>query len=111
MRLASPEVTMNASQELHIARKEGDARSDVHTDAVMLFCVGVVAICFAAPLLLTLPQTLDAAERPVSAWVGPAPDETSQAPFHERYSMQPTSDWADSLDEGELAAWRQRASD
>ena len=100
---------MDIRHRLYLAREGG--ASDTRNDAVILFCVGVVAVCFAAPLLLTLPQTLDAAERPVAASIERAASGASEAPDHERYPVQATSDWVDSLEETELAVWRQRASD
>jgi len=102
---------MDTQHRLRIAHKGAGAGSEVHKGAVMLFCVAVVAVCFAAPLLLTLPKTLDAAERPAPTPVEPASEHAPEAPYHERYPVQGTSDWTDTLEETELAAWRLRSSD
>ena len=105
---------MTNKANLRIAATDASAGAvpDVETGPITVV-VGalLVAVCFAAPLLLTLPQTMDAA-----ASAGPSIREVAvtaapEATFHERYPGQPSVDWTDSLDESSLAEWRMRASD
>ena len=112
---------MDTKYRLHIAPKDTAEKSvpKIQTGGpITLFCAAVIGVCFAAPLLLSLPQTLDAA-------VSPAPpiretmgqtafqDATGGAPeptFHERHPVQATDSWVDTLEESELATWRLRSS-
>jgi hypothetical protein len=113
---------MDTRYRLHIAPKDNaeGAVPEIHTGSpITLFCAAVIGVCFAAPLLMTLPQTLDAAASPapllretmdqaaLQAAMGAAPEPT----FHERYPVPPAGSWVDTLEESELAAWRLRASD
>lgn len=71
----------------------------------------VVLACFAAPLFLTLPETMDSAARP-RALIGEARASDVREPtFHERHPAQAGVQWTDTLDEGGLAQWRARTSD
>lgn len=94
---------MNTKASLHIARNHdvsvGAAREPKPEGLTMIIGALVVMTCFAAPLLLTLPQTLDAA-----ASAGPMISEAvaADAPagtFHERYPVKAGVDWADSMEE------------
>ena len=86
---------------------------------ITLFCAAVIGVCFAAPLLFSLPQTLDAAVSPaplIRETMGQAVSQgaTGAAPeptFHERHPLQATDSWVDTLEESELATWRLRSSD
>lgn len=85
---------------------------EVQTSGVtMIVCAALVAVCFAAPLVLTLPQALDAAASPAPTLREAIVAASTQVPFHEQYPVQPTTNWVDSLDESGLAQWRMRASD
>ena len=79
--------------------------------AVMLLCVALLILAVVAPLLLTFPKKLDAAVGPVGAATDAAANEAAPVPFHEQYPIQSSSSWVDSLEQGELATWRSRASD
>ena len=59
----------------------------------------VVMMCFAAPLLLTLPQTLDAAARPIPMISEAVAADAPAGTFHERYPVKAGADWADSMEE------------
>ena len=113
---------MDTKYRLHIAPKDTaeGAVPEIETGGpITLLCAAVIAACFAAPLLLTLPQTLDAAGAPApliretigeaafQAATGAVPEST----FHERHPAPATAAWVDRLEESELATWRQRASD
>jgi hypothetical protein len=78
---------------------------------VMLICITLMFVALAAPLLLTLPRTLDAAQSPAPAMTMPTPASVSEPAFHERHAPQGTTSWSDSLEESALATWRLRYSD
>lgn len=112
---------MDTKYKLHLRPEDSDAGAvpEIRTGgAITLFCVAVIGLSFGAPLLVTLPQMLDAvASAPpliddtlraaTSQPLAPAPEPT----FHERYPSQATGSWIDTLEESELATWRMRASD
>ena len=94
---------MNTKASLHIATHydvpAGSAREPKPEGLTMIIGALVVMTCFAAPLLLTLPQTMDAAASP-----GPMISEAvaADAPtgtFHARYPVKAGVDWVDSMEE------------
>ena len=104
---------MDTRYRLHIFPKstgEG-AVPKVSRGPLTLLFVTLMILALAAPLLLTLPRTLDAAVSPPPAATAPASTGTSERPFHERHPVQATTSWEDSLEQTELATWRARASD
>jgi hypothetical protein len=106
-----PEVPVNSSFKRGVGDKQPEARisRDMTTcRAIVLFCVALIVIALCAPLLMTLPRTLDAALRPVSA-VGEASASESSLP--EQSSGVSADSWVDTMEEGEIAQWRMRASD
>ena len=76
----------------------------------MMVCALLVAVCFAAPLFLTLPQALEAAGTAPSAISGAVGD-AGQVTFHERHMVPSALDSAGGFEESRLAQWRMRASD
>jgi hypothetical protein len=77
----------------------------------MLLCITLMILAVSAPLLVTLPQTLEAAASPAPAVALPSSSQSGEPAFHQRYPTDATTSWSDSLDETELAAWRMRSSD
>lgn len=71
----------------------------------------VVLACFAAPLFLTLPDTMDSAARPRPLISEAGAADVREATFHERHPAQAGVEWTDTLDEAAVAQWRMRASD
>ena len=102
---------MDARNRLHVAGKNAGGISEKKNAVVVLFCIAVVALCFVVPLLLTLPRTLDAAERTAPRAVETSSTHASEVPFHERYKVQGTEAWVDTLEETDVATVRRRASD
>ena len=105
---------MNTRMSLHTATSDASAGEIPAAETgglTMIICTLLVAVCFAAPLLLTLPQTMDAvaSSRPVLSDI--AVGDVAAATFHERHPVQAGTDWFDSLEDAELAQWRMRASD
>jgi hypothetical protein len=99
----------NANPQLAAKDASAGAIAETETTGVtMLVCALLVATCFAAPIFLTLPETMGAAATPPQTISEVA--SASASTFHERHLAQPTVDWTD-LDEGELATWRLRSSD
>ena len=113
---------MDTKYRLHIAPKdtaEGSVPEIQTGGPITLFCAALIGVCFAAPLLFSLPQTLDAAvssapliretmgQAALQGATGGAPEPT----FHERHPLQATDSWVDTLEESELATWRLRSSD
>jgi hypothetical protein len=98
---------------------DAGAIAEVRTgSAIMLFCVGVIGLSFGVPLLMTLPQMLDAAasappliQDTLRAATAQPLTAASEPTFHERHALKATDSWADTLDESQLAAWRMRSSD
>ena len=85
---------MNTKPNLQIATQDSSAGAipEIESGGVtMAVCVAIVAVCFAAPLFLTLPQAMDAAASPVpvivEAGAAPADGQT----FHERYPVKATA--------------------
>jgi hypothetical protein len=107
MRLGQETTTMNTKSSLHIATREdraagasGEAQSEGLTTIIGAL---VVMTCFAAPLLLTLPQTMDAAASP-APMIREAVAADSNAPtFHERHPLQAGTDWSDPLEQSVVA--------
>ena len=103
---------MNPNTSLRLASND-TALEPEHAETsglTMIVCALLVAVCFAAPLLLSLPHAMDAAASPaptISEAVGVAAVPT----FHERHPVQAGVDWVDSLEQAEIAQWRMRASD
>ena len=104
---------MDAKWSLHSAAPHASAGAvpEVKTRGLTVMIAALlIAVGFAVLLVITLPQTLDAAgasptvREPVVATV-------AEPTFHERYPVQPRVDWVDTLDEARLAEWRMRASD
>ena len=105
---------MNAKTSLRIATNDVSAGEIPETDTsalTMIVCALLIAVCFAAPLLLTLPQTMDAVASSRPVWSDIGVSEAAAATFHERHPVQAGTDWYDSLEEAEVAQWRMRASD
>ena len=106
---------MNTKASLHIAtNNDGAERATREPRAeglTILIGALVVMTCFAAPLLLTLPKAMDAAAKPTPLISEAAAADFTGPAFHERYQVQASQDWVDSLEETELAQWRMRASD
>ncbi|HZN25742.1 MAG TPA: hypothetical protein VFB75_16065 [Burkholderiales bacterium] len=104
---------MKTKYTLHIAPTDSNANAGAMRDAdgrrpTIVLLIALVLLAVAAPLLVTLPQTLDAVASPPPAVVRiPATEE----PFHEQYPVQATTSWEDTLDMGERAIWRMRSSD
>ncbi len=71
----------------------------------------IVLACFAAPLFLTLPDTMDSAARSRPLISEASAADVREATFHERYPAQSGVEWTDTLDEAGLAQWRTRATD
>ena len=106
---------MDTRYRLHIFPKSAGegAVPKVSRSPLTLLFVTLMILALAAPLLLTLPRTLDAAVSP-SAAANAAPAAAAAdpgRPFHEQYPAQATTSWEDSLEQTELATWRARASD
>jgi hypothetical protein len=106
---------MNTQASLHIATKDvaaDRATREPRAEALtMIIGALVVMTCFAAPLLLTLPKAMDAAATPTPLIGEAAAADLTGPAFHERYPVQASQDWVDSLEESALAQWRMRASD
>ena len=113
---------MDTRYRLHIAPKDTAAGAvpEIQTGGpITLFCAALIAVCFAAPLLMSLPQTLDAVASPTpliretigQAALQTATGATPEPTFHERYPVQGATSWVDTLEESELAAWRLHSSD
>ena len=101
---------MNIRFKREIGNKQPDTRGvrDMTTcRAVVLLCVALIVTALCTPLLVTLPRTLDAAVRPMIP-VGEA--SATESSLSEHSSDAPDS-WVDTLEEGEIARWRMRASD
>lgn len=113
---------MDTRCNLHIAPRDNaeGAVPELEADGMItLFFVGVVVVCFAAPLLMSLPQMLDAAASPapliretmdqaaLQAAAGGAPGPT----FNERHPVMVPGPWIDMHGESALATWRLRSSD
>ena len=105
---------MDTKYRLHISHKNAgeNAGREVRsrTPLTVLF-ITLMVLALAAPLLLTLPRTLDAAVGPSPAVRAAPVASTAERPFHEQYPMQATTSWEDSLEQTELATWRARVSD
>jgi hypothetical protein len=86
---------------------------------ITVFCIVVIGLSFGAPLLMTLPQMLDAAASPAPLisevlQVGAGQSAAAVGPertFHDAHSAQATRGWVDTLEDRELAVWRLRSSD
>ena len=105
---------MDTKYRLHVSPEDTGAGAvpDVDSRSPMaLLFITLMILALAAPLLLTLPQTLDAAVSPPPAATALRPTPAAERPFHERYPVQATTSWEDSLEQTELATWRARASD
>jgi hypothetical protein len=76
---------------------------------ITLLCITLIVLAVAAPLLVTLPQTLDAAASPA-----PATARASAAPersYRAEPSVQRAELSVDTADPHEVALWRLRSSD
>jgi hypothetical protein len=103
---------MHTKYRLHMFPKSSgdDTVPKVRRSRLTLLFITLTILALAAPLLLTLPRTLDAAVSLPPAASAPAMA-ASERPFHEQHPMQATTSWEDSLEQTELATWRARASD
>ena len=106
---------MNTNSASHTATRDHVAAGEVSPPATgsLTTIIGglVVLACFAAPLFLTLPDTMDSAVRP-PALIGEAgAADIRELTFHERHPAQSGVEWTDTLDEAGLAQWRSRSSD
>lgn len=113
---------MDTRYEVEITPKDtaAGAAPEMQTcGPITVFCMVVIAVSFGAPLLMTLPQMLDAAASPpplISEVLrgGSAPGTMASAAdrtFHDAQSAQATRAWVDTLDDAALAVWRLRSSD
>ena len=101
---------MDSSFKREVEHRQQNTRlRDVTTcRAIALLCVALVVIALSVPLLLTLPRTLDAVVSPMSV-VGEAIASESSLPGQSPAAT--AESWVDTLEEGEVARWRMRASD
>jgi hypothetical protein len=76
--------------------------------AIALLCVALAVVALSVPLLLTLPRTLDAVASPMSAAEEASASDSS---LSQQSSARTAESWVDTLEEGEIAQWRMRASD
>ena len=93
---------MNTKTSLHLASQDASAGEIPVADTTgltMIVCTLLVAVCFAAPLLLTLPATMDAVASPVPVIGDIAASEPSVGTFHERHPVQAGTDWVDTMEE------------
>jgi hypothetical protein len=103
--------TNSAAPDAVIDRVAGGAVSSPDTGSITTIIGGLVVLAsFAAPLFLTLPDTMDSATRPRPLISEAGAADVREATFHERHPAHAGAQWADSLD-GALAQWRMRASD
>ena len=82
---------MNTKPNLQIATKDASAGAipEIESGGVtMAVCVAIVAVCFAAPLFLTLPQAMDAAASPAPVLIEAAAPAADGQTFHERYPVK-----------------------
>ena len=106
LRLETP-VNTKAHLERTAKDPSAGAIAETETGATMLVCALLVATCFAAPIFLTLPETMDTAVN-----VPPATGRLARAmPGHEREPAPPTLVRTGALDERALETWRLRATD
>ena len=105
---------MDTKYRLHISQKNTGENAGPkvrsRTPLTLLF-ITLMVLALAAPLLLTLPRTLDAAVGPSPAVSAAPAASTSERPFHEQYPVHATTSWEDSLEQTEPATWRARVSD
>ncbi|HYH43808.1 MAG TPA: hypothetical protein VD867_17700 [Burkholderiales bacterium] len=94
---------MNTKASPHIAPNysipAGSAPESKKEGLTMIVGALVVMMCFAAPLLLTLPQTMDAAARPIPMIGEAVAADAPTGTFHERHPVKAGADWADSMEE------------
>lgn len=93
----------------HVAAGAGSAPAT--GSATTIIGTLVVLACFAAPLFLTLPDSMDSAARPRPLISAAGAADVREATFHERHPAQAGVEWTDTLDETSLVQWRTRASD
>ena len=96
---------MDTKYTLHITPKDASAGAvpdvDSRSPTTLLF-ITLMILALSAPLLATLPQTLDAAAGPLpAAAAAPRAEASSERPFHERYPVQATTSWEDTLEQTE----------
>lgn len=100
---------MDSSFKLERKHRKTRSIRDVTTyRAIALLCVALVVVALSVPLLLTLPRTLDAVVSPMSV-VGEASASGSSVP--RPFPAASAESWVDTMEEGEVARWRMRASD
>ena len=113
---------MDTRYEVDITPKDSAAGTTAELQTcgpITVFCVAVIALSFGAPLLMTLPQMLDAAAGPAPlisevlqagaarAAITARPERSS----HDAQSAPATRAWVETLEGEELANWRLRSSD
>src|SRR5687767_10443430 len=97
---------MNTKAHLHIATKDVTAGAvpEVETAGISIILGALLVVaCFAAPLLLTLPQTMDAAASPRPSVRDVVITSVPETAFHERHPAAVKESWTDTLDETALA--------
>ena len=113
---------MDTRYKVDITPKDSAAGAvpELHTcGPITVLCIVMIVLSFGAPLLMTLPQMLDAAASPAplisEVLQGVASQGTLAAgperTFHDAHSAQSSRAWVDTLDGRELAVWRLRSSD
>ena len=93
---------MNTKPNLQIATKEPSAGAipEIESGGVtMAVCVAIVAVCFAAPLFLTLPQAMDAAASSAPVIAEGGASGLGGPTMHERYPVKATSlpEWVETF--------------
>lgn len=106
---------MNTNSAAHSAANDNlaaGAVSPTDTSSLTTIIGGLVVLaCFAAPLFLTLPETMDSAARPRPLISEAGAADVREPTFHERHAGQAGVEWTDTLDQAGLAQWRMRVSD
>jgi hypothetical protein len=109
---------MDTRYEVDIRPKDSAAGTTAELQTcgpITVFCVAVIALSFGAPLLMTLPQMLDAAASPaplISEVLQAGAARAAITARPERSQSEPaTRAWVETLEGQELANWRLRSSD
>jgi len=96
--------TESGLQNATSANVAAGAASPHYAGSLTTIIGGVVVLaCFAAPLFLTLPETMDSAARPSPLISEAVAADVREPTFHERHPVQGSVDWTDTLDEARLA--------
>jgi hypothetical protein len=101
---------MDTHYHVNITARGAAARATADADVrrpITLLCITLVVLALAAPLLVTLPQTLDAAASPAPV---SATASTSAERFY-RAERAGQDSGVDIVTADELAVWRMRSSD